>query len=252
MGIVKAGHFDIEMRNNFLLGRIIIAPMPTGQPPPPLNQADPDIGVFSGYENTALRFSGTGVNYFFCIKEDLDPSTYAPFEAVSVSGGKRLKFAPHTQANRDSQEIVAKLYVKFNISALFTGTYLFFNFGGNLGIGNAGSGSVALILSTSAGNISINSVPINTTDWWEIIAKIKIITWNASNPNNVDSFKWKFIVKKYVGGGWQVVADNIGVYNTSNQILWGTSPFYLFYGVPQMVHFFKFIRVFQGEGVSGL
>lgn len=251
MGIVKAGHFDIEMRNNFIQNRIFIAPMPTSQPPPPLNQPDPDLGVFSGYENTALWFSGAGVNYYFCIKEDLNPSIYAPLQAVSVAGGKRLSFAPHTQTNPDSQEIVVKLYVKFNFVSSFAGTYYFFNFGGNLGIGNAGSGSVALILSTST-NTPINSVPINTSDWWEIIAKIKIIVWNASNPNRVDAFKWNFVVRRYVGGNWVEVANTIGIYNTSNQVLWGNSPFYLSYGVGQIEHFFKFIRVFQGEGVSGL
>ena len=251
MGVVKAGHFDFEMRNNFIINRIIIAPMPADQPPPPLNQSDPDLGVFSGYENTALWFSTHGVNYYFCIKEDLDPSDYYPFQAVPVAGGKRLRFAPHTQANPDSQEIVVKLYVKFNYTTNFINPFYFFNFGGNLGIGNAGSGAVALILFTST-NTPINSASINTSDWWEIIAKIKILAWNASNPNRVDSFKWNFIVRRYVGGSWVETSNNVGVYNTSNQVLWGNSPFYLFYGIPHMAHFFKFVRVFQGEGVSGL
>jgi hypothetical protein len=248
MGVVKAGHFDFEMRNNFIINRIIIAPMPADQPPPPLNQSDPDLGVFSGYENTALWFSTHGVNYYFCIKEDLDPSDYYPFQAVPVAGGKRLRFAPHTQAHPDSQEVVVKLYVKFNYNVTFAGTLSFFNFGGNLAIGNAGSGNVALLISSS----SIHFVPINTSDWWEIIAKIKILTWNASNPNRVDAFKWHFIVKRYTGGSWVEVSNNMGVYNTSNQVLWGNSPFYLYYSNFHLAHFFKFIRVYQGEGVSGL
>ena len=223
MGVVKAGHFDFEMRNNFIINRIIIAPVPAGHPPPPLNQPDPDLGVFSGYENTVLRFSTSGINYYFCIKEDLDSSEYYPLQAVSVAGGKRLRFAPHTQSDPDSQEVVVKLYVKFNFTATVWTPAVFFNFGGNLSIANGGTGYVGLYLSSSG----VNSNPVNTSDWYEIIVKIKILAWNASNPNRVDSFKWNFILRRYVGGSWIEAVNTIGVYNTSNQVLWGNSPFYL-------------------------